>query len=149
MPLHNEWCTQLLFVSLCFNWLNGSSHLCCSSYQFFGQTTPAAQRLDGFWDECKCAGNLRILGGKENVQWKQLTVKATTIYLLNVEMWWLGLALTGWWERSWKECGDRTATAKNRRNTKLLTAEYWTCGSAVVRKNVSNWFWHPKTNSVK
>lgn len=28
-------------------------------------------------------------------------------------------------------CGDRTATAKKRRNTKLLTAEYWTCGSSV------------------
>lgn len=38
---------------------------------------------------------------------------------------------TGWCERSWKECGVRTATAKKRRYTKLLTAEYWTCGSAV------------------
>lgn len=41
----------------------------------------------------------------------------------------LRCALTGRWDRSWKECGERTATAKKRRNTKLLTAEYWTCGS--------------------
>lgn len=50
-------------------------------------------------------------------------------------LWCQGLTRTGWWERSWNVCGERTATAKNRRNTKLLTAEYWTWGSAAVREN--------------
>lgn len=45
--------------------LNRISHLYCQSYQFFGQTAPAAQGLDCFWDECKCAGNLRILKFKK------------------------------------------------------------------------------------
>lgn len=55
--------------------------------------------------------------------------------LLNKWLWCQGLTRTGWWERSWNVCGETTATAKNRRNTKLLTAEYWTCGSAAGREN--------------
>lgn len=31
------------------------------SYQLFWQATPAAESLNGFWDECECAGNLGIL----------------------------------------------------------------------------------------
>lgn len=44
--------------------------------------------------------------------------------------------LTGWWGRKWKVWGDTTATAKKRRNTKLLTAEYWTWGSSAGKKMV-------------
>lgn len=43
--------------------------------------------------------------------------------------------LTGWWGRKWKVWGDTTATAKKRRNTKLLTAEYCTWGSSAEKND--------------
>lgn len=62
-----EWCTSLSFFALTGLSQNFSLlHNYRSSYQFFWQTTPAAQSLDGFWDECECAGNLRIL------EWKKI-----------------------------------------------------------------------------
>jgi len=43
--------------------------------------------------------------------------------------------LTGWWGRKWKVWGETTATAKKRRNTKLLTAEYCTWGSSAEKNH--------------
>lgn len=36
------------------------------SYQFLGQTPPAAQGLNGFWNESECARNFRILKDEKN-----------------------------------------------------------------------------------
>lgn len=59
--------------------------------------------------------------------------------------------LTGWWGRKWKVWGDTTATAKKRRNTKLLTAEYWTWGSSAGKKwwNVMHKTLNYKTKMTK